>query len=163
MATMKKARVRLKKRYQGKAPYRYRDNPMERCFALAWQSENDRPGNSDSLLKSLMGDGSQPGEVTPRDRLVAATLIQWLGSTCGQFFLSSVLLSPAMRDEALLLTFKEGFDRRLKKSDFVLLNVRKERDKALAELAALKAGRDKTRVETVRACIAAINKAFSER
>ena len=31
------------------------------------------------------------GEVTERDKVVAATVIQWLGSPVGQFFIGNVL------------------------------------------------------------------------
>lgn len=83
--------MRVKKKHQGLHPYRYKDNPMENRFAAKWQEENDRTiGNG--LLEYLLGDGSKAArDVTDRDRLVAATVVQWLGSQVGQHFLKKVL------------------------------------------------------------------------
>ena len=41
-----------------------------------------------------MGDGASRAEVSDRDELVAATLIQWLGSPVGQTFLKEVNSLP---------------------------------------------------------------------
>jgi len=94
--------MKIKKKYQGKAPYRYTDNPMEQRFALAWQEENDRPNGGAGVLEYMMGDGSRAVDVSDRDRLVANSIIQWLGSPVGQLFLARVLLSPGMRDERVM-------------------------------------------------------------
>lgn len=75
---------------------------MEQRFALAWQEENEEPSGVKGVLAYLLGDGHRPGEVSERDRLVAATVVQWLGSPVGQAFLSRVLLSPGMKSERVM-------------------------------------------------------------
>ena len=78
--------------------YRWADNPKEKVFAEAWEEENvssvtgklDGGGVLDYLLAE---DPNEPRhEVTDRDRWVAARVIQWLGSPCGQWFLRKVEL-----------------------------------------------------------------------
>lgn len=39
----------------------------------------------------MMGNGKDPAEVSDRDREVAATVIQWLGSPVGNNFLRELL------------------------------------------------------------------------
>jgi hypothetical protein len=57
-----------------------RDNPREVAFAKRWEFENNgRPGNH--LIDHMIPDA------TERDRQVAATVIQWLGSNCGMGFI----------------------------------------------------------------------------
>jgi len=82
---------------KGKRQYRFKDNPAERIFAEEWEKANtsyatgelDGKGYLDYLLAE---EPNYPmGEVTPRDRCVAATVIQWLGSTVGQYFLRDTL------------------------------------------------------------------------
>lgn len=46
------------------------------------------------MLEYLMGDGATRGVVSDRDELVAATVIQWLGSPVGQGFLRDVNSLP---------------------------------------------------------------------
>ena len=87
--------TRVKKMYQGMRPYRYKDNPLEKEFALQWQHENDRPSNSDSLISWLLTNDNNSAIISDRDRLVAATIIQWLGTPCGKYFLSEILLTKA--------------------------------------------------------------------
>jgi len=82
-------------RNRGLHQYRFRDNPMEEKFARAWNDQNiAKPGTSDgrgTLDYLLAKDCNFPaGEVTARDRIVAATVIQWLGSPVGQGFLRDV-------------------------------------------------------------------------
>ena len=71
--------------------YRFKDNPREKAYAKAWEELNDfnEKGTLDYLLAK---DCNRPaGEVTDRDREVAATVIQWLGSPVGQGFVRDVL------------------------------------------------------------------------
>jgi hypothetical protein len=77
--------------------YRFRDNPLEEKYAKEWEKRNiswitndlDGKGTLDYLLAK---DSNYPaGEVTDRDREVAATVIQWLGSPVGQGFIKDVL------------------------------------------------------------------------
>lgn len=77
------------KKNVGLNTYRYNDNPEELRFAQAWYEENDKLPVSfqASLLEWIVGDGTSPGEVSTRDTIIAATVIQWLGSPVGQCFL----------------------------------------------------------------------------
>lgn len=80
---------------KGKSQYRFKQNPMEKVFAESWEEINLTPpgrANGKGILDYLMAeDPNKPnGEVTDRDRLVAATVIQWLGSPVGQSFLTQV-------------------------------------------------------------------------
>lgn len=76
----------------GLSTYRFKSNPEEECFAKAWDANNQPYGTvgSPSTLAYLLHSdgGSSPREdVTDRERQIAATVIQWLGSPCGQCFL----------------------------------------------------------------------------
>ena len=80
---------------EGKNIHRFKHNPLERTFAKAWEEINtDARGNlksSGTLDYLLAEETNKPrGEVTDRDRMVAATVIQWLGSPVGQSFLIQV-------------------------------------------------------------------------
>jgi hypothetical protein len=80
---------------KGLQQYRFKQNPIEKMFADEWEKQNvslfgtlDGKGTLDYLLAK---DCNSPGgEVSRRDREVAATVIQWLGSPIGQNFLSNV-------------------------------------------------------------------------
>ena len=74
-----------------------RSNPRERVFAEAWNKENTNDPAGWSLLDKLCGerDPDRIGPVaepvlvqpcTERDHWIAASVIQWLGSNCGQDF-----------------------------------------------------------------------------
>lgn len=71
----------------GKSTHRFSQHPLEQKFAETWQTEQDF-GN---VLAYLLGDDNQKGHPSDRDILVAATVIQWLGSPVGQSFLSTVI------------------------------------------------------------------------
>ena len=89
---------RLLKRWTGKSAHRFNREPLEKMIALAWQEENKRPNNAPGTLTCLMGDGNCPAlDVTDRDRLVANTVIQWLGSQVGQDFVRRIVLSKHAR------------------------------------------------------------------
>lgn len=70
------------KEYMGVHWRRLSARPLERKLAFAWQEEN----KESHLFKTLMD-----GEYTDRDMLVACTVIQWLGSDSGQWFLDRAL------------------------------------------------------------------------
>lgn len=74
--------------HKGLKQYRFKNNPEERRFAEAWEKQNN-PADSqaDSSLAYLLSPDSQKESVSDRDREVAATTIQWLGSPVGQAFL----------------------------------------------------------------------------
>lgn len=59
-------------------------NYEERRFAQAWARENEPPKR---LLEYLMSVDNKGVETSDRDQLVAATVVQWLGSPVGQYFL----------------------------------------------------------------------------
>jgi hypothetical protein len=64
---------------------RFKDNPEEKRFAeafgrLGWRTLDYLLGGSDR-------DNGPPLDASDRDRMVAATVIQWLGSPVGQGFL----------------------------------------------------------------------------
>ena len=84
-------------RNQGHNHHRFSSNPLEQRFAEKWEEINinwntAEPDGQGTLDYCLAEDRNHPmGEVTDRDRTVAATVIQWLGSPCGQCFLRDVL------------------------------------------------------------------------
>lgn len=86
---------RRKKLYnEGFSSFRFKDNPEERRFAEAWEDINRRSGIMGSrtlaCLLATPEDRGTPLEPTQRERRIAATLIQWLGSPVGQFFLEGL-------------------------------------------------------------------------
>jgi hypothetical protein len=77
---------------KGKMQHRLKQNPLEQKFALEWEKINSgiqRHGTLDYLLAE---DNNRPlNEVSDRDREVAATVIQWLGSPVGKNFLYRII------------------------------------------------------------------------
>lgn len=71
------------KKLKGLHPHRFKDNPEEKRFAEAWSQD------SNGRLKYLLCEGDQrfPPAPTEREEVVAATVVQWLGSPVGQTFL----------------------------------------------------------------------------
>lgn len=77
------------------------DNPEELAFRLAWQCMNLGPAYGSSTANDLLahlldtkrvpprtiGFGFANTPITERDRVVAATVIQWLGSNVGRAFI----------------------------------------------------------------------------
>lgn len=72
-----------KKSNKGIHRHRFKANPNEAKLASLW----DKQCTYHSTLDYLLGDGAKPAEPSDRDRQVAATVIQWLGSPVGQCFL----------------------------------------------------------------------------
>lgn len=81
----------IKKRYQGMWAHRYRQNPLERRFAKAWQDLEQRGRG----MLAYMLDETNRGiaDVSERDELVAATVIQWIATPVGQSWLAEQLMS----------------------------------------------------------------------
>jgi hypothetical protein len=76
------------KKTKGLHEYRFKDNPEERRFSEAW-AEMQRG----CTLAWLLHEGEQRGyplDPSARDCVVAATVIQWLGSPVGQGFLADL-------------------------------------------------------------------------
>uniref|UniRef100_A0A6H2A6J4 Uncharacterized protein n=1 Tax=viral metagenome TaxID=1070528 RepID=A0A6H2A6J4_9ZZZZ len=76
----------------GKWAYRLDHSETEQMFAEAWDeinTDHKRKLNGKGMLDYLLAEDtiSPNGEVSDRDREVAATVIQWLGSPIGQDFL----------------------------------------------------------------------------
>jgi hypothetical protein len=73
-------------------------NALEKAFATHWQNENNPPsflnhgrGVLDHLLYKASDQSEFSGHSTERERSVAASVIQWLGTGCGRCFLEEVL------------------------------------------------------------------------
>ena len=85
--------MKIKTKWKGMHSYRYKREPMEKAFAKAFQtfcegqSANTHPSNLDYLLSP---DNNHPIPCSDRDRQVACTVIQWLGSTVGQQFIQEI-------------------------------------------------------------------------
>lgn len=83
---MKKKRVN-----EGLKSYRLRDNPEEKRIANAWEKFETQGQIVNHILDSRPVHSGHPPEASDRDRAVAATFLQWLGSPVGQHFLTEVL------------------------------------------------------------------------
>lgn len=71
---------------------RYKREPLEKLFAEHWDKINrDQPNWGATLPLILSGDQKHTVFLRNRDWKLAATVIQWLGSTCGQIFIKEVL------------------------------------------------------------------------
>lgn len=69
----------------------------ERIFAELWEEQNTHGRTLDYLLAE---NNNRPmDEVTDRDRRVAATVIQWLGSLVGDNFLRDVAIRIIEEEE----------------------------------------------------------------
>lgn len=78
-----------KKKYRGKhfnRTCRNADNPRELAFAKAWAETNE----SNQILAHLLGDGMRCKTPTSSEYELAATLVQWFGSTVGYAWLTNV-------------------------------------------------------------------------
>lgn len=80
-------------------------NDLEAAFARRWEQENeDRPGVSGGMLQMLFMKPSRNNllfelperMITPTDRYVVATVVQWLGSNVGLSFLNECLRECGM-------------------------------------------------------------------
>ena len=75
---------------KGLQQYRFEQNPLEKKFAKSWEEENKHHRTLDFLLAKEI-NYPKDGDVSKRDREVAATIIQWLGSPVGESFVRGVL------------------------------------------------------------------------
>jgi len=73
---------------KGLHAYRLQREPKEKQFAEAWE-ESNKFGHTLEYLLSMENDRDHT-TMTDRDEVVAATVIQWLGSPCGQGFLGKL-------------------------------------------------------------------------
>tara|TARA_B100001094_G_scaffold150751_1_gene145899 strand:+ start:56 stop:517 length:462 start_codon:yes stop_codon:yes gene_type:complete len=75
--------------FGGKA-YRFKkrdDNEQERVFADKWEFNDEKHARTLDHLLAEDPDACDPPRPSDRDKMVAATVIQWLGSPVGQGFL----------------------------------------------------------------------------
>lgn len=72
---------------KGLHTHRFKDNPEEKRFADAWLDQNKHGNNLAHLLDQRPVHQGHPPTPSDRDYVVAATVIQWLGSPVGQIFL----------------------------------------------------------------------------
>lgn len=88
----------VKDGFKGSNAHRYKENPLEKAFAVKWQEENSGLGKRYTILDALLDPSGrgEPGsrDLTKQDWETANTLIQWLGSPAGQGFLVDVLAGP---------------------------------------------------------------------
>lgn len=75
----------MSKPVTGFRTHRFADNPEEQRFAEAWETSNAQGRTLTYLL--CIGDQRFPIPASEHDEMVAATVIQWLGSPVGQGFL----------------------------------------------------------------------------
>ena len=74
-----------KDKHRGLSTHRLADNPEERRFADAWQKHNDQGNTLAHLLDPRKGEPfGYPPPVEEPDRVLAATVVQWLGSPVGR-------------------------------------------------------------------------------
>lgn len=77
----------------------YSNSDLERSFSEEWQKENKkRPGINkghgilqDHFIEEGLLHVTFLCEITHKERLIVATIIQWLGTNCGRCFLERVL------------------------------------------------------------------------
>jgi len=69
-------------------------NELEEKFAKVWDEMN-KDFNTLEYLLAPVERINHPVEVSDRDRAVAATVIQWLGCNCGQYFLKVMIKRPS--------------------------------------------------------------------
>jgi len=72
-------------KHEGLHTYRLEANPKEKMFAELWEKLQ----NESFTLEYLLSENNRrvDVDVSEHDKTVAATVIQWLGSPCGQEFL----------------------------------------------------------------------------
>lgn len=80
-------------KHEGLRPGRCNQNQLEKIFAEQWRELNEGEGRRYGVLEYLLAKepNTPQGEVTQRDATVAATMMQWLGTSVGQCFLEGVL------------------------------------------------------------------------
>ena len=76
-------------KHEGMHTHRLDKNAYEAAAAEMWRKRNDRPNGGDGLLDNILG-AHEGRSVTDRDREVAATMMQWLGSLVGQRYLDEL-------------------------------------------------------------------------
>ena len=75
---------------KGMSQHRFAQNPEEQRFAEAWDRTCSMGRTLAYLLDPDHGAKGKPADPIGRDVIVAATVVQWLGSPVGQGFLGSL-------------------------------------------------------------------------
>ena len=79
----------MKIKHEGINVHRLKGNPLEAKFAEAWKKEADR--GLLGLLLCTCHHRNHEHRYSQRDATVAATIVQWLGSPVGEYFVRQVL------------------------------------------------------------------------
>jgi len=79
-------------KHEGLWTNRLSREPLEQAFAEEWK----RIGPN-TLPYLLYGQDKSRHALKPKDARIAATIIQWLGSPCGEEFIRDVLKSKSSR------------------------------------------------------------------
>jgi hypothetical protein len=99
------SQARITKRWKGLHAARLKDvarNPLEVRFARAWHRLNTEAGHDTASHPSVLdemlhvGDPHFPPEVSDRDRAVASTVIQWLGTDVDSRWALKILESESI-------------------------------------------------------------------
>lgn len=80
----------MSKKFLGKSLYRFEKNPKEKVFSNEWIELNRGKYSMIEMLLSSDG-GKTPAQVNEHDELIAATVIQWLGSPVGYSWLIEII------------------------------------------------------------------------
>jgi len=73
---------------KGLHEYRFKTNPLEERFAEKWAEQNELGNTLEYILSSTVNEREPVAE---REKVVVATMMQWLGSPVGQAFLEDAL------------------------------------------------------------------------
>lgn len=102
--------MEIEEKFQGASAYRWKENLLERAFSEAWQKINTL-GSGPTMIEYALDPenrGAPYPPITERENLLAATLIQWLGSPVGQDFLLGVLSGEDAQELRLRLRDEQG-------------------------------------------------------
>lgn len=94
---MKQKAKTVGKRYIGFHNHRLNyTNPREQAFSKHWRKNNTNCSwinRGYGILQDLFigDDGTWHHAMTPNDKLIASTIVQWLGSNCGMAFMEEAL------------------------------------------------------------------------
>lgn len=87
---------KIAKKWRGLRAYRYLKGPLslrEYVFAKEWEKLNTRGSGYSTYADHLCIDGDNEAfspQCPDQERIIMNTVIQWLGTNCGQAFLHSV-------------------------------------------------------------------------
>ena len=87
--TINRVRERVRPKHHGRLRNRLMSGILERVFAFEWMKlvAKSYTHNEVVISENLLGKILDDEDFTHRDALVAATVMQWLGTNCGQEYL----------------------------------------------------------------------------